>query len=185
MGTRELYDYVDSRASIQMRPCYYTNAYETIQKNAPFISVNTAMGVDIYGNIWADYIDARHQYSGVGGQPDFIRALTNPAYGVPIIAMQSLTNKGESKIVRTHPKGVNLTASAYDSAVIVNEFGIADLRGLSVGEKALALASITHPNFRDDFLKSIIDDELFTKPRRDHCNKTPRGVIFYRGSIKL
>lgn len=185
MGSKELYDYVHMRAGVQMRPCGYTNAAETIRNNAPFISVNTAIGVDFYGNVWADFIDARHYYSGVGGQPDFIRALNDPIYGVPIIAIKSVTKKGESKIVHVHPPGVSLTASAYDGVVIVNEYGIADLRGVTAGEKALAVASIAHPKYRDDFLKSIYDDPYFTKPRGCSPDKPPKSVTYYDGEIQL
>jgi acyl-CoA hydrolase len=185
MGSRALYDFVHQRAGVQMRPCTVTNSAEVIRKNSPFISINTAMGVDFFGNVWADYVDVRHYYSGVGGQPDFVRALNDPAYGVPIITMQSVTHKGDSKIARLHPPGVNLTASGYDGVVIVNEYGIADLRGLTVGEKAMAVASIAHPRFRDEYLKSIYDDPLFTKPIGSCLAKTPRGVTPYRGPIAL
>lgn len=185
MGSKELYDFVHMRTGVQMRPCGYTNSAETIRRNAPFISVNTAIGVDLYGNVWADFIDARHYYSGVGGQPDFIRALNDPAYGVPIIAMRSVTNKGESKIVPTHPPGVSLTASAYDHVVIVNEYGIADLRGLTAGEKALAVASIAHPKFRDQLISSVIDDPYFTKPFGYKFGQAPMGVTLYQGDIKI
>jgi acyl-CoA hydrolase len=98
------------------------------------------------GNVWADFIDPRRYYGGVGGQPDFIRALNDRIFGTPIIAMKSITNKGESKITRLHPPGISLTASAYDGVVIVTEYGIADLRELTSGEKALAVASIAHPS---------------------------------------
>jgi acyl-CoA hydrolase len=185
MGSKELYEFVHMRAGIQMRPCTYTNSDEVIRKNSPFISINTAMGVDLFGNVWADYIDARRYYSGVGGQPDFVRALNDPAYGVPIIAIKSITDKGDSKIVPVHPPGVSLTASAYDGVVIVTEYGIADLRGLTAGEKALAIASIAHPRFRDPFLKNICDDPLFTKPIGISIGKCPHGVTMYQGNIKL
>lgn len=185
MGSKELYEFVHMRAGIQMRPCTYTNSDEVIRKNSPFISINTAMGVDLFGNVWADYIDARRYYSGVGGQPDFVRALNDPAYGVPIIAIKSITDKGDSKIVPVHPPGVSLTASAYDGVVIVTEYGIADLRGLTAGEKALAIASIAHPRFRDPYLKNICDDPLFTKPIGISIGKCPHGVTMYQGNIKL
>jgi acyl-CoA hydrolase len=185
MGSKALYEFVHMRAGVQMRPCTITNAAEVIRKNSPFISVNTAMGVDLYGNVWADFVDARHYYSGVGGQPDFVRALNDPAFGVPIISIKSLTSKGDSKIARVHPPGVSLTASAYDGVVIVDEYGIADLRGLTAGEKALAVASIAHPRFRDEYLRSIYDDPLFTKPVGFFPGKTPRGVTMYQGSISL
>jgi acyl-CoA hydrolase len=185
MGSRQLYDYVHGRATVQMRPCTYTNSAEVIRKNAPFVAINTAMGVDFYGNVWADFKDARNYYSGVGGQPDFIRALNDPQYGVPIIAMRSTTAKGESKIVPAHPEGVSLTASAYDSVVIVTEYGIADLRGLTAGEKALALASITHPNYRETYMKALIDDPYFTKPKGFSSTRLVRNVTLYNGPIKL
>jgi acyl-CoA hydrolase len=185
MGSMELYQFVHMRAGIQMRPCAVTNAAEVIRKNSPFVSVNTAMGVDLFGNVWADYIDARRYYSGVGGQPDFVRALNDPVYGVPLIALKSITDSGTSKIVKVHPPGVSLTASAYDNAVIVDEYGIADLRGLTAGEKALAIASIAHPRFRDQYLKEIYEDRLFTKGRGTFPGRTPRGVTLYDGPIKL
>jgi len=185
MGSRALYEFVHQRAGIQMRPCAVTNGAEVIRKNSPFVSINTAMGVDLFGNVWADFVDARRYYSGVGGQPDFVRALNDPAYGVPIITIKSMTSKGESKIAQVHPPGVSLTASAYDGVVIVTEYGIADLRGLTAGEKALAVASITHPRFRDEYLKAISDDPMFTKPIRCASRKSPRGVTMYQGSIKL
>jgi acyl-CoA hydrolase len=185
MGSHELYDYVHMRTGVQMRSCAYTNSAEIIQANSPFISVNTAMGVDIYGNVWADFIAERLYYSGVGGQPDFIRALNDPVYGTPIIAIKSTTSSGESKIVYAHPRGVSLTASSYDGVVIVTEYGIADLRGLTVGEKALAVSSIAHPRYREDYLKSILEDRLFTKPLGYFLGKTPRGTTLYNGNIKL
>jgi 4-hydroxybutyrate CoA-transferase len=185
MGSMDLYRFVHMRAGVQMRPCAVTNSAEVIRRNSPFVSINTAIGVDLNGNVWADFIDARRYYSGVGGQPDFVRALNNPAYGVPIIALKSVTDTGSSKIARVHPPGVSLTASAYDGVVIVDEYGIADLRGLTAGEKALAIASIAAPQYREEYLKSIYDDRLFTKSAGSSMGQRPRGVTMYQGTIKL
>jgi len=185
MGSMDLYRFVHMRAGVQMRPCTVTNAAEVIRRNSPFIAINTAIGVDLNGNVWADFIDARRYYSGVGGQPDFVRALNSSVYGVPIIALKSMTESGSSKIVKVHPPGVSLTASAYDGVVIVDEYGIADLRGLTAGEKALAIASIAAPQYREEYLKSIFEDRLFTKPAGSSVEQTPRGVTMYRGGIKL
>jgi acyl-CoA hydrolase len=185
MGSQDLYDFVHMRAGVQMRPCTITNATEVIRRNSPFVSINTAIGVDLFGNVWADYIDARRYYSGVGGQPDFVRALNSPAFGVPIIALKSVTAKDDSKIVKTHPQGVSLTASSYDPVVIVTEYGVADLRSLTAGEKALALASIAHPKFRDAYLRDLYEDAMFTKPLGFTLDKTPRGVLPYTGKIKI
>jgi 4-hydroxybutyrate CoA-transferase len=185
MGSRDLYGFVHMRAGVQMRPSAYTNSAETVRKNSPFISVNTAIGVDLLGNVWADFIDPRHYYSGVGGQPDFIRALNDQAYGTPIIAIKSITHRGESKITKMHPPGISLTASAYDGVVIVTEYGIADLRGLTIGEKAMAIARISHPRFSDDFMRYVYEDHLFTKLIGYSLDKTPNGVILYDGDTKL
>jgi 4-hydroxybutyrate CoA-transferase len=185
MGSRELYDFAHMRSGVQMRPSSYTNSAATIQANRPFISVNTAIGVDLFGNVWADFIDPRRYYGGVGGQPDFIRALQEPDFGTPVIAIKSLTNKGDSKIVPTSPPGVSLTASAYDGVVVVTEYGIADLRGLTLGNKALAIANVAHPLFRDQLLRRIYDDPLFTKPFDFSPDKTPYGVTPYQGNIKI
>ena len=185
MGSQALYDYVHMRTGVQMRPSAYTNAAQTIQQNRPFISINTAIGVDLLGNVWADFIDPQRYYGGVGGQPDFVRALSHPDFGTAIIAMKSITGKGQSKIVKAHPSGISLTACAYDGIVIVTEYGMADLRGLTSGEKALAIASIAHPKYRDDLLQSIYEDPMFTKPGDYSLGKTPRGVILYKGEIKL
>ena len=185
MGSQELYQFVHMRTGVQMRPSAYTNSAEIVRRNSPFISVNTAIGVDLFGNVWADFIDPRRYYSGVGGQPDFIRALNDRGFGTPIIAMRSVTNKGESKITKMHPPGISLTASAYDGVVIVTEYGFADLRELTSGEKAMAIAGIAHPKFRDDFLRSVYEDPLFTKPIGFYLDKTPPGVHPYEGKIGL
>jgi acyl-CoA hydrolase len=185
MGSQDLYDFIHMRTGVQMRPSAYTNSADTVRQNSPFISVNTAIGVDLLGNVWADFIDPRRYYSGVGGQPDFIRALNDRAFGTPIIAMRSLTNKGESKLTQLHPPGISLTASAYDGVVIVTEYGFADLRELTSGEKAIAIASIAHPKFRDDFLRSVYEEPIFTKPIGFYFDKAPRGVHMYDGKIKL
>ncbi len=177
LGSKKLYDYVHLRSAIQMRSCSYTNSAEIIRKNAPYISINTSMGVDLFGNIWADFIDTKHYYSGVGGQPDFVRALNDPEYGTPIIALKSITKKGRSKIVKEHPSGVNLTASAYDGVVVVTENGIADLRGLTIGEKALAIATICHPDYREEMIRYVYDDPIFTKLSAALSSKIPKGVI--------
>ncbi|OGF26265.1 hypothetical protein A2303_03645 [Candidatus Falkowbacteria bacterium RIFOXYB2_FULL_47_14] len=185
MGTRELYDFTHLRNGVQMRPASYTNAVETIRRNAPFISINTAIGVDLFGNVWADFIDPRRYWSGIGGQPDFIRALSSRNFGTPIIAIKSLAGNGESKIVLAAPPGISQTAAAYDGVVIVNEFGVADLRGLTTGNKALAIASIAHPKFREGLIRHIYDDPFFTKPQGYTFGKTPKGVIMYEGNIPL
>ncbi len=164
MGSRNLYDFVNMRSGVQMRSSDFTNSAATIAQNAPFVSINTAIGVDLLGNVWADFIDPRHHYSGVGGQPDFVRALGDPSVGVAIIAMRSVTARGESKIVRAHPSGIGLTATSYDGVVVVTEYGVADLRGLSVAERGVAIASIAHPDHRDGLLRALKENPMLVYP---------------------
>ena len=185
MGSQALYDYVHMRSQVQMRPCTYTNIAPTIRDCAPFLSINTAIGVDLSGNVWADFIDPMHYYGGVGGQPDFIRALSHKKYGTPVIAMKSLAGNGKSKIVTAAPSGITLTASAYDGVVIVTEYGIADLRDLTTGFKGLAIASISHPDVRESLMKSIYDDPRMTKPKGFSLDKIPPGVIPYTGKTPI
>jgi 4-hydroxybutyrate CoA-transferase len=185
MGSQKLYDYVHMRSQVQMRPCMYTNSALKVQACGPFLSVNTAIGVDLSGNVWADFIDPSRYYGGVGGQPDFVRALSHKRYGTPIIAMKSLTNKGKSKIVPACPSGITLTASAYDGVVIVTEYGIADLRDLPTGFKGLAIASISHPAHREQLLKTIYDDPRMTKPKGFSLDKIPPGVTMYQGKVSI
>jgi acyl-CoA hydrolase len=185
LGSRELYDFVHMRTGVQMRPCSYTNSADTIRKNSPFVSLNTALGVDLFGNVWADFIELRRYYSGVGGQPDFIRALNDRVHGTPLIAMPSITDRGQSKIIKHHPPGINLTACSYDGVVIVTEWGFADLRELTVGEKAVALASISHPSCRDELLRYVTEDPMFTKLPGFALGDTPRRVQMYSGKIAI
>lgn len=185
MGSKQLYDFVHMRSQVQMRPCIYTNSAQKVRECGPFLSVNTAIGVDLSGNVWADYIDPLNYYGGVGGQPDFVRALSHKKYGTPVIAMKSLARNGKSKIVPAHPSGITLTASAYDGVVIVTEYGIADLRDLPTGFKGLALASISHPDFRDALLRTIYDDPRLTKPKGFSLDKIPPGVTLYNGKTNL
>lgn len=185
MGSRDLYDYVHMRAQVQMRPCIYTNSAETVRACAPFLSVNTAIGVDLSGNVWADFIDPMNYYGGVGGQPDFVRALSHKKFGTPVIAITSRARNGKSKIVPAHPPGITLTASAYDGVVIVTEYGIADLRDLPTGFKGLAIASIAHPDVREALLKTIHDDPRMTKPKGFSLDKIPPGVTLYNGTTPI
>ncbi|MBI4837110.1 MAG: hypothetical protein HY813_01735 [Candidatus Portnoybacteria bacterium] len=187
MGSSELYEFAHMRPGLELRPCTYTNAAHIIRANGnekfPFISINTAVSVDLGGNVWADYIDATRYYSGVGGQPDFVRALNDLQYGVAIIVMLSTTTSGITKIVKAHPAGVTLTACSYDNIVVVTEHGIADLRGLGVGCKARALAHVADESVRDNLLRYIDENKrLFIAPR--HSRKLS-GFIPYDGPMPL
>jgi 4-hydroxybutyrate CoA-transferase len=99
--------------------------------------------------------------------------------------MKSKARNGKLKIVPVHPLGIAFTASAYVGVVIVIEYSIADLRNLSTGFKALAIASIAHPDFRGQLLKSIWNNPRMTEPKGYSLDKIPPGLIMYSDKIKI
>lgn len=158
------YDWLHYNSSVQIRPSDYTNSVFQIAEQPRMVSVNSAIGVDLHGNIWADSLDARKIYSGVGGQADFIRGAQYSDGGVAIIALKSTTRAGISKIVDRSPSGITTTAIPADQVVLVTEYGAFDPRGLSLGERAVGIAHLAAPEERDKLLKVIHDNPAFHKP---------------------
>jgi len=148
MGTKRLYDFVDDNAVVDMHPVDYTNNVMIAGKINKLISINSAIQVDLYGQVSADTIGYQ-QYSGVGGQVDFVRASSLSSGGKSIIAFPS-TNKKKtlSRIVPNLDEGACVTTSRNDVHYIITEYGIADLRGKNLRQRADALINIAHPNFR-------------------------------------
>ncbi|MBU0984208.1 MAG: acetyl-CoA hydrolase [candidate division Zixibacteria bacterium] len=161
---QEEYDWLDYNSSVQSRPCDYTNSIFTIAQQPNMVTINSAIGVDLAGNIWADSLDARKIYSGVGGQADFIRGAQYSPGGVAIIALKSTTGKGQSKIVDRCPAGITTTAIPADQVILVTEHGAFDPRRLSLGERAVGISHLAEPEERDRLLKMIYDDPAFHKP---------------------
>ena len=159
------YDWLDFNSSVQSRPCDYTNSVFHIAEMPRMVTINSAMGVDLHGNIWADSMDARKIYSGVGGQADFIRGAQYSKGGVAIIAMKSHTEKGVSKIVDRCPAGITTTAIPADQVILVTEQGTLDPRHLSLGERAVGIAHLAAPEEREKLLQVIHDDPAFHKPK--------------------
>jgi len=147
------------------------------------VSINSAIGVDLHGNIWADSLDARKIYSGVGGQSDFIRGAQYSEGGVAIIALKSMTMQGISKIVDRCPAGITTTATPFDKVIVVTEYGALDPRGLSLGERAVGIAHLAHPKERDKLLKMITDSPEFHKPDTT-TGKTP-GFTSYEEALRF
>jgi acyl-CoA hydrolase len=131
--------------------------------------------VDLHGNIWADSLHARKIYSGVGGQCDFLRGAYLSEGGVPIIAMKSVTSRGQSKILDKCPEGITTTAISADPVIVVTENGCFDPRGLSMGEHAVGIAHLAVEEERDALLKHIYDSEKFHKPREALKDGHPKG----------
>ncbi len=153
MGTRKLYDFVNNNLDVLMRPVDYTNDPFIIGQHEKMISINSALQVDMMGQVNAEMI-GRNQFSGVGGQLDFVRGASRSNGGKSIIALPSTASGGTvSRIVCELDRGSAVTTSRNDVHFIVTEFGVAELRGKSIRDRARALIAIAHPEFRD-YLKS-------------------------------
>jgi len=149
MGTRRLYDFVDDNPTVDMHPVDYTNNVMIAGQVNNLISINSAIQVDLLGQVCSDTIGYQ-QFSGVGGQVDFVRASSLSAGGKSIIAFPSTSKNGIiSRIVPLLNEGACVTTSRNDVHYIITEYGIANLRGKTVRQRAKALISIAHPDFRD------------------------------------
>lgn len=149
MGTRRLYDYVDNNPLINMLPVDVCNDPAVISQNDNVVSINSCVEVDLMGQVCAEAIGLR-QISGIGGQMDFVRGANLSKGGRSIIALHSTTADGKhSKIVSTLTTGAPVTTSRCDVNYIVTEYGVAQLRGKTLRERARQLIRIAHPNFRE------------------------------------
>ncbi|SHK70581.1 Acetyl-CoA hydrolase/transferase N-terminal domain-containing protein [Desulfatibacillum alkenivorans DSM 16219] len=173
------YQWLHYNSSVQSRPCDVTNSVINIAAEPNMVAVNSAIGVDLHGNIWADSLSANKIYSGIGGQADFLRGAYMSHGGTPIIAIKSTTGKGASKVLEKCPEGVSSTAIAADPVVIVSEYGAFDPRGLSIGEHAVGIAYLAEPAERERLLQHIYDHEGFHKPRQALKEKSPKGFTAY------
>lgn len=173
------YDWLHFNSSIQSRPCDQTNNVLYISAQPRMTAINSAMGVDLHGNIWADSLDARKIYSGIGGQADFLRGSYLSEGGTPIIAMKSTTDKGHHKIMDKCPEGITTTAIAADPVVIVTENGAFNPRGLNIAEHAIGIAHLAAPEQRDRLLKTIYESKAFHKPRKALKESIPKGFVAY------
>jgi acyl-CoA hydrolase len=177
------YDWLDFNSAVQSRPSDYTNNAFVIAQQPNMVAINSAIGVDLHGNIWADSMDARRIYSGIGGQSDFIRGAQHSPGGVAIIAMKSTTRNGRSKIVDRCPAGITTTAIPADRVVLVTENGCFDPRSLSMGERAVGIAHLATEEEREKLLKVIKDDPAFHKPDLTMHKGVP-GFIPYEKAIQ-
>lgn len=173
------YDWLSYNSSVQSRPCDYTNSVLNIAQQPKMVAVNSAIGIDLHGNIWADSLQARRIYSGVGGQCDFLRGAALSEGGVPIIAMAATTSKGLSKIVDKCPEGITTTAIAADPVVIVTEYGALDPRGLSFAERVVGTAHLAAPEHRERLLQHVYDSPEFHHPRDAVRGGQPKGFTPY------
>ena len=156
LGSRKLYDFVDDNPSIAVLGIDYVNDTSVIRTNPKVTAINSAIEVDITGQVCSDSIGTYH-YSGVGGQMDFIRGASLSEGGKPIIALPSTTGKGISRIVPFLKQGAGVVTTRAHAHYIVTEYGVAYLYGKNMRQRAKALIKIAHPNHREDLDKAAFE----------------------------
>jgi acyl-CoA hydrolase len=153
LGSRRLYEFVDNNPVIEAHPTDYTNDPFNVSRNDNMVAINSAMEVDITGQVCSDSIGT-YIYSGFGGQVDFIRGAAHSKGGKPIIALPSMAKDGEiSRIVPYLQKGSGVVTTRADVRYVVTEYGVAYLHGKNLQERTKALINIAHPKFRPDLIK--------------------------------
>ena len=156
LGSRKLYDFVDDNPSVMMLGIDYVNDTAVIRTNPKVAAINSAIEVDITGQVCSDSIGTYH-FSGVGGQMDFMRGAALSEGGKPIIALPSLTGKGISRIVSTLKPGAGVVTTRAHAHYIVTEYGVAYLYGKNMRQRAKALIEIAHPNQREALEKAAFE----------------------------
>ncbi|ASB48917.1 acetyl-CoA hydrolase/transferase family protein [Alkalitalea saponilacus] len=156
MGSQNLYDFVDDNPMVAMMDVSHTNGIHVIRKNKKVTAINSALSVDLTGQVCADSIGTTH-YSGVGGQIDFIRGAGHSEGGKPIIAMPSVTSKGVSKITPTLMEGAGVVTTRANMHWLVTEYGAVNLYGMSLQNRAKAIISVAHPDHREMLDKAAFE----------------------------
>jgi acyl-CoA hydrolase len=148
MGSKELYDFIDDNPSVHQLDIGYVNNVGFIARNPKVTAINSAVEVDLTGQVCADSVGHR-VISGVGGQMDFMRGAALSEGGKPIIAITSRTRKGIPRIVSELRPGAGVVTTRCNVHYVVTEHGIADLYGKTLWERARALIAVSHPEDRD------------------------------------
>ncbi len=156
LGTRRLYDFVDDNPQVAMLAVDYVNDTTVIRRNPKVTAVNSAIEIDITGQVAADSIGTR-QYSGVGGQMDFIRGASLSPGGKPIIALPSRTKRGESRIVAMVRPGAGIVTTRAHVHYVVTEYGAVYLHGVGLRDRARALIGIAHPDDREALERAAVE----------------------------
>lgn len=156
MGTKNVYKFLDRNPFVMMRDVAYVNDVATIRQNPKVTAINSAIEIDLTGQVCADSIGTKH-FSGVGGQIDFMRGASYSEGGKPIIAITSQTKKGVSKIAPTLKEGAGVVSTRANVHYIVTEHGVAYLYGKTLKQRAVELMKIAHPNHQEMLDKAIFD----------------------------
>lgn len=156
VGTKKLYDFIDDNPQVLFLDIAYVNDTKVIRVNPKAVAINSAIEIDITGQVCADSIGT-YQYSGIGGQMDFMRGAALSYGGKPIIALNSMSKNGESKIVPFLKPGAGVVTTRGHVHYVVTEYGVAYLFGKNLKQRALALANIAHPTHREWLEKQIFE----------------------------
>lgn len=156
VGTRKLYDFVNDNPSIRVMDIGYVNDTSIIRKNPKATAINSAIEIDLTGQVCADSFGT-YQYSGIGGQMDFIRGASLSEGGKPIIALPSITSKGQSRIVPFLKEGAGVVTTRGHIHWVVTEFGITNLFGKNLKQRARELIRIAHPNHKESLETSFYE----------------------------
>jgi len=156
LGSKRLYDYIDDNPFVEMRAADYVNDVSIIRQNPKMVSINSAIEVDVTGQVCADSI-GRNIYSGVGGQMDFIRGASLSEGGKAIIALPSTTKRGVSRIVPFLKQGAGVVTTRAHVQYIITEYGVANLYGKTLDQRAKALINIAHPDYRESIEKAYFE----------------------------
>ncbi|MEM9390302.1 MAG: acetyl-CoA hydrolase/transferase C-terminal domain-containing protein [Bacteroidota bacterium] len=156
IGSRKLYDFMDDNPLVRMMDCSYVNDTAIIRKNPKVTAINSAIEIDLTGQVCADSI-GRYMYSGVGGQMDFIRGASLSEGGKAIIALPSTTKRGESRIVPVLKEGAGVVTTRSHVHYVVTEYGVANLYGKSLKQRRKLLVDIAHPDHRESLEESFMD----------------------------
>lgn len=156
MGSNRLYDYVDDNPYVEMRESDYVNDVSIIKQNPRMVAINSAIEVDLSGQVCADSIGMK-MYSGVGGQMDYIRGASLSEGGKAIIALPSTTNSGISRIVPCLNTGAGVVTTRAHVHYVVTEYGIANLYGKTLNQRAKLLVNIAHPDHRETIDKAYFE----------------------------
>ena len=155
MGTRALYDFVHNNPDVEMLPVDYVNSPAVIGRNDNMVSINSCIEIDLMGQVNSETIGLK-QFSGTGGQVDYVRGASISNGGRSIMAMPSTAAKGKvSRIVPLLAEGAAVTTSRNDVDYVVTEYGVAKLRGKTLRQRAEALVAIAHPDFREGLTAEI------------------------------
>lgn len=184
-GTRRTYDFVNANPAFAFHPSDFVNDPARIAQQHKMVAINTALQIDLTGQVCSDSIGTKF-YSGIGGQVDFIRGASMAESGKPVLAIRSTARDGAiSKLVATLDEGAGVVTSRGDVQYVVTEYGIADLHGKSIRERALSLISIAHPDFRADLLSTakkrhyVFADQI--EPRASYAERYVKEITSRTG----